>query len=156
MLIDMDAQDGTDRATLVRLVQELTASSLRFSDRAGAARGMNRTDLHALQELARARWAGRVLSPSALAEALSMSPSATTSLVDRLERVGHVRRVHDAVDRRRIALEMTSSAGAEARAMFGPLAAALQDAMDEFDDDELAVVARFLRTAVATVEEQTG
>lgn len=148
-------EQPTGRAELARLVQELTSASLRYSDRVGGARGMNRTDLHALQALARARMAGDVLTPSALAEALSMSPSATTAVVDRLERVGHVRRVHDDVDRRRIALEMTPSAGSEARSMFGPLAAAIHAMAEEFDDVEIAVIARFLRLATAVVEADT-
>lgn len=151
----MSPHTSPDRAQIARLVQELTSVALRYSDRVGGARGMNRSDLHALQALARARTADEVLTPTALAAALSMSPSATTALVDRLERVGHVRRVHDEVDRRRIGLEMTASAGTEARAMFGPLAASIATMADQFSDAEIAVIARFLRATTAAVEAET-
>lgn len=166
----MDAHDGpptsahpthrTDQSTaaryaVVRLVQRLTTASGHFVDRAGGARGLHRSDLEALQVLARARESGDPLvSAGGLARELSLSPSATTALVDRLVRAGHVRRAPDEVDRRRVGLEMTETAGAEARALFGPLAASMLDAMDELDDDEIAVVARFLHLASEVVEQQ--
>lgn len=145
-----------DRYAVVRLVQRLAAASLHFSDRAGAARGLHRSDLQALQVLAQARDAGDPgLTAGRLARALALSPSATTTLVDRLERAGHVRREHDETDRRRVALAMTETAGSEARAIYGPLAAAMHEAMQEFDDAEVDVVLRFLRVAATVVEDST-
>ncbi|WP_293784206.1 MarR family winged helix-turn-helix transcriptional regulator [uncultured Aeromicrobium sp.] len=142
------------RYDVVRLVQELATASLRFTDRAGAARGLHRSDLNALQALARAREDGQAgLSARQLAEALSLSPSATTTLLDRLERAGHVTRGLDAKDRRRITVSMTDAAGSEAQAMFGPLAAALLEMMSEFDEEEVEVIARFLRAASDIIDE---
>lgn len=143
------------RYDVVRLVQRLTTASGHFVDRAGGARGLHRSDLEALQVLVRARESGDPLvTAGGLARALSLSPSATTALVDRLERAGHVRRAPDEHDRRRVGLEMTETAGAEARALFGPLAASMLDAMDELDDAEIAVVTRFLTLASEVVEDQ--
>ncbi|RQN09687.1 MarR family transcriptional regulator [Aeromicrobium camelliae] len=142
------------RYDVVRLVQDFTTASLRFTDRAGASRGLHRSDLNALQALVQAREDGRSgLSAKQLAEALTLSPSATTTLLDRLERAGHVTRGLDEHDRRRVTISMTESAGAEARAMFGPLAAAMMEMMSEFSDDEIEVVARFLRAATDVVDE---
>lgn len=145
------------RRSLVELVQELSTASLHFSDRAAGAHGLHRSDLQALRVLATAREGGEPpVTASALAHALTLSPSATTALADRLERAGHVRRVRDVDDRRRVGLEMTPSAGEEARAMFGPLAAQLASMMEDFDEDELAVVERFLVAAIRTVNDQPG
>ncbi len=143
------------RVEIVRLVQRLSVASLRYSDRAGAAHGLHRSDLQALQVLAEARDQGApAVTPGRLAAALSLSPSATSTLLDRLERAGHVRRGHDDADRRRVTVDMTPTAGAEARAMFGPLAAAMSEAMAEFDDVELAVAARFVVAMTEVIEGQ--
>lgn len=144
------------RYRVVRLVQRLATASLRFSDRAGAARGLHRSDLQALQALLGARESGEVpMTAGRLARSLSLSPSATTTLVDRLERAGHVRRTHDATDRRRVGLEMTEHAGREARAIYGPMAMSMHEALVAFDDAEIAVVLRFLEVASEVVEHST-
>ncbi len=166
----MSAQDGStdpeggagavpwatgERLDVVRLVRELSERSSRYADRAGAARGLHRSDLSTLLALARAREQGRApLSPGVLARELMLSPSATTTLLDRLERSGHVERSHDAGDRRRVSLEMTASAGETARSMFGPVAAAMTEAMQDFSDDEIDVVRRFLGAMVEAVDAQ--
>lgn len=140
---------------VVRLVRELSERSSRHADRAGAQHGLNRSDLSALLVLARAREHGLdPLSPGVLARELGLSPSATTTLLDRLERSGHVERSHDTADRRRVSLEMTASAGEAARAMFGPVAAAMAEAMDDFDDAELDVVRRFLDAMIDAIDAQ--
>lgn len=139
------------RYEVVRGVQDLSAASLRFIDREGAARGLHRSDLQALHALEQAE--GAALSPSEIARALSLSPSATTTLLDRLERAGHVDRAHAVDDRRRVNVTMTASAGEEARAMFLPLAESMMATMDEFDDDEIAVIGRFLAAARRTIDE---
>lgn len=146
--------DG-ERGAVVRLVRELSERSSRYADRAGAVHGLHRSDLAALLVLARAREEGRdPLSPGVLARELMLSPSATTTLVDRLERSGHVERSHDPGDRRRVSLAMTASAGETARAMFGPVAAAMTSAMDAFSDAEMDVVRRFLGAMVDAVDAQ--
>lgn len=147
--------DADVRADLVRRVRDLSERSTRYADRAGAAHGLHRSDLSALLVLARAREEGRApLSPGVLARELTLSPSATTTLLDRLERSGHVERSHDADDRRRVSLQMTMSAGQTAQAMFGPVAAAMAAAIDGFDDEEIAVVRRFLDAMIEAIDAQ--
>ncbi|KQO36191.1 hypothetical protein ASF05_08270 [Aeromicrobium sp. Leaf245] len=154
----MSAQHGPpegDRADVVRQLRDLSERSTRYAERAGAAHGLHRSDLTALSVLARAHEDGRApLTPGVLARALALSPSATTTLLDRLERSGHVERSHDEVDRRRVSLAMTRSAGEAASAMFGPMAASMDAAMDQFDDDELAVVRRFLAAMIDVIDAQ--
>ncbi|OUZ12297.1 hypothetical protein BHE97_02530 [Aeromicrobium sp. PE09-221] len=139
------------RYEVVRGVQGLSAAALRFIDREGSARGLHRSDLQALHALEEAE--GTAMSPSEIARALSLSPSATTTLLDRLERAGHVDRVHAVDDRRRVNVTMTASAGAEARSMFLPLAEAMMEMMVDFSDEEIAVVGRFLEAARRTIDE---
>lgn len=142
-----------DRLELVQRLQRLTTATLHFSDRAAASRGLHRSDLQALQALVTARASGAgALTPGELAQVLVLSPSATTTLVDRLVRAGHVERHHDQEDRRRISLTMTEHAGVEARAMFGPMAAAMVALLDDFDDAEVATISRFLAGATEVVK----
>ncbi len=139
------------RYEVVRGVQGLSAAALRFIDREGSSRGLHRSDLQALHALDEA--GGAAMSPSEIARALSLSPSATTTLLDRLERAGHVDRTHAVDDRRRVNVTMTASAGAEARSMFLPLAEAMMAMMDDFEDEEIAVVGRFLAAARQTIDD---
>ncbi|WP_229054572.1 MarR family winged helix-turn-helix transcriptional regulator [Aeromicrobium sp. Leaf350] len=142
------------RLEVVRRLQSLTTATLHFTDRAAASRGLHRSDLQALQALVAARESGAdAVTPGELSQALTLSPSATTTLIDRLERAGHVRRDHDQHDRRRVGLTMTKHAGTEARAMFGPMAMAMVEALSDFDDDQVATILAFLETATAVVTE---
>ena len=102
------------------------------------------TDVRALVAIMDAARAGRPMTAGALGAAVELSSPAVTALVDRLERVGHVERVRDEHDRRRVVLEMTPSAMAAGGEFFGGLQRDLAAAMDGYSDDELAVVRRFL------------
>ncbi len=65
------------------------------------AAGLNPSDWHALSTLS---LRGRLTSGE-LAELTGLTTGATTRLIDRLERAGHVRRVADPADRRRVLVE---------------------------------------------------
>ncbi len=49
------------------------------------------------------------LSSGELAARLGLTTGATTRLIDRLERAGYLRRVHDPADRRRVMVEQPGS-----------------------------------------------
>ena len=125
---------------LRRLTVELDAVGQRFA----GLHGLGRTDVRALVAIMDAARAGRSMTAGALGSAVELSSASVTALVDRLERVGHVRRVRDAEDRRRVVLEMSDSAMSAGAAFFGGLQRDLVAAMDGYTDDELAVVRRFL------------
>ena len=52
---------------------------------------------------------------------LGLNSAGTTAVVDRLERLGHARRVRDARDRRRVLVEVEKRAVELGQAFFGPL-----------------------------------
>jgi DNA-binding MarR family transcriptional regulator len=89
-------------------------------------------------------FADESLGTGELTGRLGISPAATTELVDRLERAGHVRRGRDEADRRRVVLEMSPSATAAGTEFFGGLQRDLVAAMAGYTEEELAVVGRFL------------
>jgi DNA-binding MarR family transcriptional regulator len=125
---------------LRRLTVELDAVGQRFAQ----LHGLNRTDVRALVAIMDAARRGEALTAGGLGAAVELRSASVTALVDRLEKVGHVRRVRDPEDRRRVALEMSDAALAAGGEHFGGLARDLTAAMEGYSDEELAVVRRFL------------
>jgi DNA-binding MarR family transcriptional regulator len=125
---------------LRRLNVELDAVGRRFAE----VHGLNRTDVRALVAVMDAARRGEALTAGRLGEAVDLRSASVTALVDRLERAGHLRRVRDPEDRRRVGLEMSESAMVAGAEHFGALAQDLSAAMEGYDDEELAVVRRWL------------
>ena len=125
---------------LRRLTVEVDAVGSRFAD----LHGLGRTDVRALVAIMDAARSGNALSAGALGAAVELSSASVTALVDRLEKAGHVHRVRDPEDRRRVVLRMTDSAMAAGAAFFGGLQRDLVAAMSDYTDAELAAVRRFL------------
>jgi DNA-binding MarR family transcriptional regulator len=136
---------------LRRLNVELDAVGQRFAE----LHGLNRTDVRALVAIMDAARRGEALTAGRLGEAVDLRSASVTALVDRLERVGHVRRVRDPEDRRRVGLEMSESAMAAGAEHFGGLARDLAAAMDGYSDEELAVVRRWLEDMTAVVKRHS-
>jgi DNA-binding MarR family transcriptional regulator len=136
-----DAADRQEIALLLRrLTVELDAVGQRFAD----LHGLNRTDVRALVAIMDAARRGEALTAGGLGAAVELRSASVTALVDRLEKVGHVRRVRDETDRRRVSLEMSDAAMTAGAEFFGGLQRDLGAAMAGYSDEELAVVRRFL------------
>ena len=135
---------GEDRRELALLLRRLTVELDAVGQRFAAEHGLNRTDVRALVAIMDAARRGEALTAGALGAAVELRSASVTALVDRLEKVGHVRRVRDDVDRRRVSLEMSEGAMAAGAEFFGGLQRDLAAAMAGYSDEELAVVRRFL------------
>jgi DNA-binding MarR family transcriptional regulator len=140
--LDGDAAAARQEVALLlrRLNVELDAVGQRFAE----IHGLNRTDVRALVAIMDAARGGRAMTAGGLGAAVDLSSASVTALLDRLERVGHVRRVRDPADRRRVALEMSESAMAAGAEFFGGLQRDLVAAMGSYSEEDLAVVRRFL------------
>ncbi len=138
------SEDVAARQELALLLRRLTVELDAVGQRFAQLHGLNRTDVRALVAIMDAARRGEALTAGRLGDAVDLRSASVTALVDRLERVGHVRRVRDPEDRRRVALEMSDSAMAAGAEHFGGLARDLTAAMADYTDDELAVVRRFL------------
>jgi DNA-binding MarR family transcriptional regulator len=137
----MEHDVRTEIATLLRRLNlELDAMATRFAEQ----HGLGRTDVRALVAIMDAARGGAALTAGALGSAVELSSASVTALVDRLERAGHVRRIRDAEDRRRVVLQMSDATMASGAQFFGGLQKDLMAAMDRYSDEELAVVRRFL------------
>jgi len=132
------------RAQLALMLRRLTVELDAVGQRFAGLHGLGRSDVRALVAIMDAARAGRPMTAGALGAAVELSSASVTALVDRLERVGHVERVRDEHDRRRVVLEMTPAAMAAGGEFFGGLQRDLAAAMDSYSDEELDVVRRFL------------
>jgi len=141
---------------LVLLLRQLTVESDRFAEMFGEAHGLHRTDLNALAVIMDAARMGTPMSPSMLASALHLSASATTSVLDRLERAGHLYRDRSATDRRKVELRMHDQARQIGAEFFLPLGESYAAAWRDMGEDERRKVARFLRGSIAATVEVRG
>ena len=139
---------STPPAELVGLLQAHAVEAVRLGRTFAERHGLHPTDWTALVAVARGEEAGRALTPGELGGRLAMSSGATTAVVDRLERAGHVLRVRDERDRRRLTLHRGANAQALLTAFFAPLEAAMAALTAGYSERELAVVRRFLADAV--------
>lgn len=139
---------------LSMLVRALVMESNRFLDIFSAAHELHPTDMTALNLIMQAR---SPMTPGTLAKALNLSASATTSVLDRLARAGHVVRERDPADRRRVELRVLSDAQVLAATFFQPLAREFASAWSALSAADREVVAGFLATTTeATVRVRSA
>ncbi len=144
-----------DRRELALLLRRLTVELDAVGQRFAELHGLNRTDVRALVAIMDAARGGESLTAGRVGDAVDLSSASVTALLDRLEKVGHIRRTRDADDRRRVVLEMSDSAMAAGAEHFGRLQRDLAAAMEGYSDDELAVVRRFLEDMTAAIEHHS-
>ncbi|MFJ6384219.1 MarR family winged helix-turn-helix transcriptional regulator [Kitasatospora sp. NPDC092039] len=136
---------------LVHLLRGLTVELDLFGAEFAAAHGLHPTDLRALIHLLDAARAGEVVTPGRLGEALGLNSAGTTGLVDRLERLGLIRRERDPEDRRRVRLLVEERAMELGEGFFGGLIGDLVAAMRQFEPGELDTARRFLAAMTGVV-----
>ncbi|WP_446221428.1 MarR family winged helix-turn-helix transcriptional regulator [Nocardia sp. IBHARD005] len=114
--------------------------------------GLHSTDAEALIEILTAEERGSTLSPARLSERISLSNSATTALLNRLEQAGHIVRSREHDDRRVITLRSTPRIQTLANDFFGPLGTKVEDTvMGKYTPEELRRFGAFLADIHATM-----
>ena len=151
--MDSPAQPPDVRAELVRLLQRYVVEAVRLGRVFAEKHHLHPTDWAALLAVIQGDRVGRPLTPGELGQCLGISSGATTAVLDRLERAGHVRRVRDDRDRRRLTLHRAESATALLHTFSEPLDAAMDAIVVGYSGGELAVVQRFLADAIVQVSE---
>ncbi|WP_181698284.1 MarR family winged helix-turn-helix transcriptional regulator [Nocardia sp. GTS18] len=122
-----------------------------FDEAVAAHLRLNRTDMRCLDIVL-----GRgPLSAGELSTALRLSPAATTTVIDRLERAGYVSRAQDPDNRRRVLIEPTADAQRMAELLFEPVGRAGAAALRRYDSDQLRLILDFLATTLRVHQEQT-
>jgi DNA-binding MarR family transcriptional regulator len=141
------------RAELIRLLQRYVVEAVQLGRAFAVRHHLHPTDWSALLAVIQGDRVGTPLTPGELGERLGISSGATTAVVDRLERAGHVRRERDDRDRRRLTLHREESAITLLAAFSEPLDAAMDAIVVGYECTELEVVQRFLGDAIGQVSE---
>jgi DNA-binding MarR family transcriptional regulator len=137
-------------ADLTREFRASQVASDQLDDISAAGMGINRTDSRCLDIV---DYAGPITAGD-LAKQSGLTTGAVTAVLDRLERVGYVRRTRDTADRRRVLIEMTEEARQRAMEFYGPLAEVAATNMASFTLDQLTVMRDFMRQGREMQEAQ--
>jgi DNA-binding MarR family transcriptional regulator len=145
------SSDDGQRQQLIYLLRRLNVELDQLGHQFAASHRLHPTDMRALVAIMDAARSGQAMSPGRLGEELNLTSASVTALLDRLEQVGHLRRVRDRQDRRRVTLEIEPQALALGAEFFGPLNTELVKAMDGFGPGDLEVAGRFLEAMTEVV-----
>ena len=129
--------------------RELSTAAVMFHTAVGEASGLSVTETKALEVITRS---GPV-TPGDLARMSGLAPASVTALLDRLERKRVARRVPHPTDGRRFLIEIDPAHMARSQVVFTDLVLQLKDLCEDFDEEELDAIVRFLRGAA---ERQLG
>jgi DNA-binding MarR family transcriptional regulator len=94
------------------------------------------------------------LTPGQLGDRLALTSGAVTALVDRLERLGWVKRVPHPTDRRSVIVSKASAKLSAGERIYAGFARALARAAEELTPEERAACARFLEAAADIARER--
>jgi DNA-binding MarR family transcriptional regulator len=114
------------------------------------AAGLNATDYYALNLLD----LSGPLTSGELAVRTGLTTGATTRLIDRLEKGGHVRRVPDPVDRRKVIVETTGQPEGLDEVLAGTRRR-IGEVLGSYSEDELATLFDYFRRAATAYTEAT-
>ncbi len=115
--------------------------------------GLNTTDHKALNVLVSAG----EMTAGQLAQATRLTTGATTGVIDRLEKAGHVSRVFDPNDRRKVFLRVAPDVETKLLPVFKPLMSKTQAMLATYSEEDLQVIADFLENCIkALTDSQTG
>jgi DNA-binding MarR family transcriptional regulator len=123
-------------------MQAYQRSTQAFDDAVGRALGLNPTDLRCLDWVV-----DGPKSAGELSAGTGLSSAATTTMIDRLERKGFVRRVRDSTDRRRVLVEMTPQGRKCVYRYYGPIVEEGSALFAGVSDEQLARMRDWLLSA---------
>jgi DNA-binding MarR family transcriptional regulator len=135
------------RAQLAALIRQYQRDIDAFDQAVAERVGLSRADLRCLDLVLELTVAGTPATPRRLAEVAGLTPSTITSVLDRLERAGYVRRIREQADRRQVLLQLTAKFAAVAEEIFGPVAAEGAGQLRQLTDAEVDTLIAFFSDA---------
>jgi DNA-binding MarR family transcriptional regulator len=131
--------------------RQISARALMFHQAVADRLGLNATDLKCL-DLARVE---QDITAGRLAEVTGLTTAAVTSVIDRLEASGLVRREKDARDRRKVIVRPVPERGAEVGKLFESLDKSMQQLYARYTSAELALIRDFAGQLDLVMQEET-
>ncbi|GAA4670926.1 hypothetical protein GCM10023226_04420 [Nocardioides nanhaiensis] len=139
---------------VVRGMREMANQSEAYIAAAGREAAMHRTDLTGLAQVMDGEHDPEgPVTPGRLSASMQLSAPATSAMLDRLERLGHVERRPHPTDRRSVEVVATDHAMEVGGQMFARVAARMGPVLAARSEEELAVIAAFLEDAAAATYE---
>lgn len=132
--------DGSWRQRIINAVRANQTADDLFDESVTEFLGVSRSDgrcLDIVDRLGRCT-AGRLAAESGL------TTGAVTALVDRLERLGYMKRTRDTEDRRKVWIEVTDDTREFNRLLFGHLSVMLPPLFARFSPEQIAAIVDFL------------
>ena len=120
--------------------RESSTAAVMFHTSLAALQGLSATETKALDVLDRQG----PLTAGELAARTGLAPPSVTGLINRLERKGFARRIDDPEDRRRVRVEPCPAGMAKIVPLFAEFHTQVNALYDEFTDDQLQIILRFL------------
>lgn len=111
---------------------------------------VNATDLEAMEELIK----DGPLSPSELSRRLGITTAAVTTVVDRLEALGHASRIPNPSDRRGVIVVPAPASVDKAMKAIMPAILGINRVIDEFTDAERATIVSYLEQVAEIYRQQ--
>lgn len=131
-------------------VRDVIAGSREQVGRMAQRLGMSANDVAAIGALVQ----HGAMGVTELAEHLGIRPASVTEMVDRLERSGHVQRVRDAADRRRVNVVPTDAARTASTEAWSSLVLGIDQVCAGLSPSERDTVLAFLGRLTAVVAER--
>jgi DNA-binding MarR family transcriptional regulator len=136
---------GTTLGAIRRLGTEIDGLDQRAANRFG----IGRTDLHVIDRL-RSRGPQK---PSQLAESVGLTSGGLSIALERLERIGYIRRSRHPDYRRSVLVEPTEAIVPIEREVFGPLIERMTALLDTYTDEQLTTIRHYLEQAARTISQ---
>lgn len=96
------------------------------------------------------------MTPKSLAEEIAVSPAAMTTIIDRLEKAGYVRRKRGSDDRRSLTVHATEQSARKVTRLYKSLGDESARLNAEFTQQELKAIWRYLRRATVALQAATA
>ena len=109
--------------------------------------GLNRTDAQCMDIITRAQ----PVTPGALAQRIGLTAGAVTTILDRLEAGGWIRRRHDPNDRRRVLVERNEAKARRIAHLYGDLQQGTRRLAQQYSSEQLELLGHFLAAISALV-----
>lgn len=132
--------------------RESSAATIMLHTAIAARAGLTATDTKTIDTLLRL---GPVTAGD-VARHTGLATASVTSLIDRLEQKGFVRRVRDAHDRRRVIVEPIRERIVDSAPLFYSLRNAYAQLLDTYKNEQLATILDFMRRSAERTRQMTA
>lgn len=148
--VEREQPQGPTVRRPTELMREIITTSDEFTLHLGRELTVNPTDLSAMTHLISAG----PMVPTELARRLGLSAAAVTTVIDRLEGLGHATRERHPTDRRSVVVVPSPASVGRAMATLMPMITGIDGVLDGFDEMETAAITAYLERVVAVYRAQ--